>query len=120
VTRQIARLVVQDEARHVAFGMSHLQYQLAHDPSLRARLARAITRRHETLTQTAGLNEEVFDALILLAAGAWQPEAIATGFAKTQALKVEMQAGRKARLIKLGFPSEQADDLSALHTRNFM
>ena len=120
VTQQIARLVVQDEARHVAFGMSHLQYQIAHDPHLRERLAAAMARRHDALLQTAGLNEEVFDALILLAAGSWEPDAIAAGFAKTQALKAEMHAGRKSRLLKLGFPPAQANELSALHTRNFM
>jgi hypothetical protein len=31
-----------------------------------------------------------------------------------------MDAGRRARLRKLGFGSEQAAALSALHTRNFM
>ncbi|MBS1810856.1 MAG: hypothetical protein JST84_22010 [Acidobacteria bacterium] len=98
----------------------HLQYQLAGDLTLRGRLAMAINRRHDALSQTAGLNEEIFDALILLAAGSWRPEAIADGFAKVQTLKTEMHAGRKARLKKLGFSLEQADELSALHTRNFM
>ncbi len=120
VTQQIARLVVQDEARHVAFGLGHLQYQLANDPSLRERLAMAMNRRHDALASTAGLNEEVFDALILLAAGSWQPDHIAAGFAKVQTLKAEMHTGRKARLTKLGFPVTEADELSALHTRNFM
>src|SRR5262245_7703913 len=120
VTRQIARLVVQDEARHVAFGVNHLQYQLASDPALRERLASAITRRHDALSQTAGLNEEVFDALILLAAGSWQPQDIADGYDRVQVLKQEMHAGRKARLEKLGFRNDEAAELSALHTRNFM
>jgi hypothetical protein len=120
VTRQIARLVAQDEARHVAFGMGHLQYQLATDPALRERLAMAVTRRHESLSQSAGLNEEVFDALILLAAGSWGSADIAAGYARAQTLKDEMRAGRKARLEKLGFGAAQAVELSALHTRNFM
>src|SRR5215470_15333634 len=120
VTRPIARLVAQDEARHVAFGVGHLQYQLATDPALRDRLAMAVTRRHEALSQTAGLNEEVFDALILLAAGSWRPEDIATGYARAQTLKDEMRAGRQGRLEKLGFSSAEAAELSALHTRNFM
>jgi TusA-related sulfurtransferase len=120
LTRQIARMVAQDEARHVAFGVGHLQYQLATDPALRERLAMAITRRHEALSQTAGLNEEVFDALILLAAGSWRPEDIAAGYARAQTLKDEMHAGRKARLEKLGFSSVEAAELSTLHTRNFM
>jgi len=120
LTRQIARLVGQDEARHVAFGVGHLQYQLATDPALRERLAMAVTRRHEALSQTAGLNEEVFDALILLAAGSWRPEDIAAGYARAQTLKDEMRAGRQGRLEKLGFSSAEAAELSALHTRNFM
>jgi hypothetical protein len=120
VTRRIARLVAQDEARHVAFGMGHLQYQLATDPALRGRLAMAVTRRHEALSHTAGLNEEVFDALVLLAAGSCGAEDIAAGYARAQTLKDEMRAGRKARLEKLGFSPPQAAELSALHTRNFM
>src|SRR5262249_4771163 len=120
LTRRIALLVAQDEARHVAFGVGHLQYQLATDPALRERLALAVTRRHEALAQTSGLNEEVFDALILMAAGSWRPEDIAAGYARAQTLKDEMRAGRKARLEKLGFSEAEAADLSALHTRNFM
>jgi hypothetical protein len=120
VTRSVARLAAQDEARHVAFGMGHLQYQISLDEKTRERLALAITRRHDTLAQTSGLNEEVFDALVLLAAGDWTPEAIADGFAKVQQLQSEMNAGRQARLLKLGFTEREASELSALHTRNFM
>ena len=39
------------------------------DPDLAAALARAVERRHHALRTTAGLNDEVFDALVLLAAG---------------------------------------------------
>ncbi|HEX8923025.1 MAG TPA: hypothetical protein VF766_16235, partial [Pyrinomonadaceae bacterium] len=120
VTRRVAQLAAQDEARHVAFGMNHLQYQLALDQTLRHRLAAAIEQRHHVLSQTAGLNEEVFDALILLAAGAWTPEALAEGFDKVQHLKEEMHAGRTSRLVRLGFTQQEAETLSALHTRNFM
>lgn len=120
VTRRVAQLAAQDEARHVAFGMGHLQYQISKDASTLARLAAAAGRRHQTLVQTAGLNEEVFDALILLAAGDWDTEAIAGGFSKARRLKEEMDADRRARLIKLGFPPDEAAAVSALHTRNFM
>jgi hypothetical protein len=120
VTRQVARLAAQDEARHVAFGVGHLQYAVALDPSLRGRLAAAAGRRHDALAQTAGLNEEVFDALVLLAAGGWEPGAIAEGFGKVQALKREMAADRTSRLLKLGFGPGEAAAISELHTRNFM
>ena len=120
VTRSIAKLAAQDEARHVAFGMGHLQYMIARDPTTRQRLGRAINRLHDALAQTAGLNEEVFDALILLAAGEWKPEAIARGFNQVQILKEEMDTDRRGRLVKRGFSADEASALSALHTRNFM
>lgn len=120
VTRQIAKLTARDEARHVAFGMAHLQYQMQHDANLRGRLALAVESRKDALSQTAGLNEEVFDALILLAAGEGTPPAIAAGYAKVQALKLDMAQGREVRLNRLGFGQSEATRLASLHTRNFM
>ena len=120
VTRQIVRLVGQDEARHVAFGMAHLRVHIALDPGIRYRLASAIQRRHGVLAGTGGLNEEVHDALILLAAGKWDPDAIGRGWDSVHALEAEMTAGRQRRLIQLGFAKDEAEELAALHTRNFM
>lgn len=119
-TAEIMRLAAADEARHVAFGMSHLIEQAAREPALRARLASAIERRHDALRETAGLNEEVFDSLVLLAAGAWSPERVAQGYEAVVALQLEMDQGRRSRLRRLGFDSAEAEALSALHTRNFM
>ncbi|HZB33988.1 MAG TPA: hypothetical protein VE465_27755 [Streptosporangiaceae bacterium] len=120
VTRQVTRLARQDEARHVAFGVGHLQYQSAVDPSLRTRLRAAVERRHDALVDTAGLNQDVFDALVTLVAGEWTPQAVKRGYAEVQRLRTEMDEGRQHRLIRLGFPPDEAADLSALHTRNFM
>lgn len=120
VTRQVSRLALQDEARHVAFGLAHLEHTARLDPGLRSRMRSAIERRHDALVDTAGLNEEVFDSLVLLAAGSWDPEAIATGFQRVQHLQAEMDEGRQRRLVRLGFPAADAAALSALHTRNFM
>jgi hypothetical protein len=120
LTREIARLTSQDEARHVAFGMAHLERQAGRDPTLRDRLAAAIQRRHSELRDTAGLNEEVFDALIVLAAGSFEPGDIRIGHRKVIALAKEMDQGRQHRLLRLGFDRNQAQELSSLHTRNFM
>jgi hypothetical protein len=120
VTRDVARLSGQDEARHVAFGMGHIARHLEHDPPLRGRLERAIQGRHDALSSTAGLNDEVFDALVLLAAGSFQPSAIAMGFEAVVELVREMDSGRQRRLRKLGWTREDAAALSSLHTRNFM
>lgn len=120
VTRQIARLAARDEARHVAFGMAHLEHRLSVQPDYQARLRNAVEQRHDELAGTAGLNDEVFDALVLLAAGSLAPEAVARGHAAVQALKREMAAGRKARLSRLGFDAGEAERLAEMHTRNFM
>lgn len=120
LTRTITRLAAQDEARHVAFGMAHLQAHLRADPSLRARLVAAVEHRHDALRDTAGLNAEVFDALVVLAAGSYTPEALAAGWDAVARLVAEMDQGRRVRLAALGFPDAEAERLSALHTRNFM
>lgn len=120
VTRQVTRLARRDEARHVAFGVAHLQYQADKDPSVRTRMRAAVERRYAALVDTAGLNQDVFDSLVILAAGDWTPAAIATGHEAVRRLQAEMDDGRQRRLVHLGFPADEAADLSALHTRNFM
>jgi hypothetical protein len=120
VTAQICHLALQDEARHVAFGLGHLEEQLQAEPELRPRLRQAMERRHDALASTSGLNDEVFDALVVLAAGGWTPEAIGRGHEAVQRLQTDMDDGRRRRLIRLGFSPLEAAELSALHTRNFM
>jgi hypothetical protein len=83
--------------------MAHLEFRLKKEPELRWRLARAVEARYEALAETSGLNEEVFDALIVYAAGAVERSAIACGFQRLQDLLTEMALGRRARLIRLGF-----------------
>jgi hypothetical protein len=120
VTAAVARLAAQDEARHVAFGLAHLGQHLVRDPSLRPRLADAIERRHQALLHTAGLNAEVFDALLLMASGSWEPAALRQGHRRVMQLTADMDEGRRKRLMRLGFSDADAAALSALHTRNFM
>lgn len=120
ITARICRLAMQDEARHVAFGLAHLERHVKCDSTLLARLAGAIERRHSALQHTSGLNEEVFDALVLLGAGNYKPASIAEGYARVMELQNQMDLGRQQRLTRLGFTAEQSRDLSALHTRNFM
>jgi hypothetical protein len=119
-TREVAELTAQDEARHVAFGLAHLARHVTEDPPLREALAVAIERRHAALAHTSGLNQDVFDALLLLAAGGWEPGALRRGHAAVVALQRAMDEGRQSRLVRLGFAPERAAQLSSLHTRNFM
>jgi hypothetical protein len=120
VTRQVTGLARRDEARHVAFGVAHLRYQADRDGQVLSRLRGAVERRYSALVDTAGLNADVFDSLVLLAAGGWEPGAIAAGYRAVMTLQDEMDQGRQRRLIHLGFPADEAADISALHTKNFM
>jgi hypothetical protein len=120
ITRTIAQRTARDERRHVAAGMAHVAHALASRPDERARVRLAIEQRHQTLQHTSGLNAEVFDALILLAAGGLAPSDVARGFDAVQALQRQMHEGRARRLERLGFDRHDAEALSSLHTRNFM
>src|SRR5581483_5457504 len=120
VTRRVAHLARADEARHVAFGVAHLEHRTATQPGFRARLRAAVERRHDVLASTAGLHAGVHDALVVLAAGSWAPAAVAAGWDRVAALTAAMDEGRRRRLARLGFPPGEAAELSALHTRNFM
>ena len=120
VTADVTRLAARDEARHVAFGVAHTAHLARADRHYLGTLRQAVERRHAALRDTAGLNDEVFDALVLLAAGAWSPEAIRRGWHAVRDLRSRMDEGRRRRLAAIGFPDDEAAELSALHTRNFM
>ncbi|MCC6535917.1 MAG: ferritin-like domain-containing protein [Bryobacterales bacterium] len=120
VTEAVCSMAAQDEARHVAFGLAHLREHIEHDPALLDRLENAVRRRHAELQHTAGLNAEVFDALLLLAAGSWEHAALRTGHERVTKLVTDMHEGRRLRLERLGFSEARAAELAGLHTRNFM
>jgi hypothetical protein len=120
VTRTVCRLALADESRHVAFGVAHTAHAAAADPGWLARLRAAVERRHSALLDTAGLNEQVFDSLVILAAGSWEPQAIRRGWRALQDLQHQMDEGRRRRLMHIGFPADEAAEISALHTKNFM
>lgn len=120
VTGPVMRLAANDESRHVAFGVAHLEASVKHDRGVLGRLSSAVHRRHDALRHTSGLNEEVLDALVLLAAGGWDHDALREGSRRVSELVAAMDAGRRAQLERIGFDSGDAADLSGLHTRNFM
>lgn len=120
LTRQICRLAAKDEARHVVFAMAHLTAAAQNEPALLGKFAAAVRKRHAELTSTAGLNEEVFYSLAILAAGDTTSEALGRGYRAIKRLEHSMHIGRVRRLRQLGFSPQDAQSLSELHTRNFM
>lgn len=120
VTQTITGLAANDEARHVSFGVAHLRESIRHDDRLLERLAYSVRERHEALRQTSALNQEVLDALTILAAGGWNHDDLRRGSHRVAQLIRDMNEGRRIQLTRLGFDEGQAAELSGLHTRNFM
>jgi hypothetical protein len=120
VTAAVCRLAAHDEARHVAFGMAHLRQHVAIDAGALPKLAAAVRQRHDVLRNTAGLNAEVFDALLLVAAGGWELMDLRRAHQALTDLMKEMDERRRSRMTYLGFGEREAEELSSLHTRNFM
>ena len=56
----------------------------------------------------------------MLAAGAEDKEALRRCLRLVGELERQMDAGRRSRLVKLGFAPEDAERSSDLHTRKFM
>ena len=62
----------------------------------------------------------VQDALTILAARGADPPSVARGHDAYRALLETMHANRQRRLASSGFPPDQAEAMSLLHTPNFM
>jgi hypothetical protein len=121
VTADIVRRARNDEARHVAFGVEHAKHYLAGDPDRARELRDAVTRRSEYLTAaSAGANPYVEDALVVLAAGGMSPAALPDGVRALRQLQQDMHERRVRRLRALGFDQHSAEDISEMHTPNFM
>jgi hypothetical protein len=76
-----------------------LAQHAALEPRLRDRRRAAVERRYDALRDTAGLNADVFDALIVLAAGDWTPDAIRTGYLRVRRLQPQMGEGRSVAAV---------------------
>ena len=100
--------------------MGHLREHISQDPGILPKLANAVRRRHDVLQNTAGLNKEVFDALLLVTSGGWDPSDLRRGNENVMGLLQEMDELRQKRMVHIGFSAAEARELSALHTRNFM
>lgn len=120
VTAEICRRARVDETRHVHFGMAHMRYYLAQDPSHYDHLLRAVRERAQFMSSVTELSPRVKEALAILAAGGLDPERLPQGLARVRELMAEMHEHRLRRLLAAGFTPGQAEEISACHTPNFM
>ena len=66
------------------------------------------------------LNPVLEESLVILAAGGLSPERLAFGTKARLQLYAAMHENRIRRLTAIGFEDRQAEELSELHTPNFM
>jgi len=119
-TREIARRTRIDETRHVHFALDHIRSVLRADAKIKDGLFRAIANRASVLSGMKGLNPLVEESLVILAAGGLDPDRLPAGTKARLQLYDTMHENRVRRLIAIGFTDNEAQELSQLHTPNFM
>jgi hypothetical protein len=120
VTREIARRTRIDETRHVHFALDHIRSVLRNEPAVKGSLYRAIANRASVLSGMKGLNPLVDESLVIIAGGGLAPERLPSAMKARAQLYETMHENRVRRLIAIGFTEREAQELSQLHTPNFM
>jgi hypothetical protein len=101
VDKQMFRLVMQDEARHVSYGMQHLKWTMDHTPERREQL-------HTALDEAESITLNQFDAaltecMIVLAGKGTKPAQIAEGVKIVGDMQVKQMQEYFHRLRRAGF-----------------
>jgi hypothetical protein len=104
--KKLFRLVMQDEARHVGYGMQHLKWVLDHHPE-----RREIVHQHldeaENFVFGAGYATEVMEPFIILAGKGTKKEQIAEGIRIQQMFQKKQSEEYFDRLAKCGLPERR-------------
>jgi len=120
-TRQIMVRTLEDEARHVAYGVGRLRTQLAaqRDPdAVGQEFVDALEARLAFTYEVSGLPRHIQEALAVLAGGDGGPGAISPGRERVRRFVEELNRNRKERLLQAGFSERLAEIISQLHVRS--
>lgn len=101
VDKRIFRLVMQDEARHVTYGMMHLQYFLRVNPG-RAEEIHSMLDEAETLMIGALGSPELAEPIIVLAGGGFDKASVARGAELTHEFQMRAVSEYFRRLERAG------------------
>jgi len=101
VDKRMFQLVMQDEARHVSYGMQHLKWILDHCPERKEQLHLALDEAENfTLNQ---FDSALFECMIVLAGKGTRPEQIKKGIEIVGVLQVKQVEEYFHRLRRAGF-----------------
>ncbi len=119
-TRKIIKLAKRDEMRHVAYGIEHVKSAIEQNPNRINALKNTAFKRKEYMDEINGESSMLLEALAILAGGSDEPDAYKRGFDLVEDLKEKMGENRVKRLINIGMDEDLANDISKVHTPNFM
>jgi len=101
VDKRMFQLVMQDEARHVSYGLQHLKWILDHTPERREQLHAALDEAENfSLSQ---FDSALFEAMIVLAGKGTSPEQIKKGIEIVGTLQIKQVEEYFQRLRRAGF-----------------
>jgi len=101
VDKRIFQLVMQDEARHVSYGMQHLKWIIDHTPERKEQLHLALDEG-ETFS-ISQFDSALFEAMIVLAGKGTKPDQIRRGVEIVGTLQVKQIEEYFGRLRRAGF-----------------
>jgi hypothetical protein len=106
VDKRIFRLVMQDEARHVGYGMQHFKYVLENFPEKREVL-HAHLDEAENISFAGSAATELTESFIILAGGGLKRENIEQGIRITTQFNLKQMQEHFERLDKCGMPERK-------------
>jgi len=104
--KKLFRLVMQDEARHVGYGMQHLKWVLDHFPERRELIHHHLDEA-ENFVFGGGYATEVVEPFIILSGKGLKKEQIAEGVRITNAFQLKQIEEYFERLAKCGLPERR-------------
>ena len=104
--KKLFRLVKQDEARHVGYGMQHLKWVLDHFPERRELIHHHLDEA-ENFVFGGGYATEVVEPFIILSGKGLKKEQIAEGVRITNAFQLKQIEEYFERLAKCGLPERR-------------
>ena len=104
--KKLFRLVMQDEARHVGYGMQHLKWVMDNAPDKREVIHRHLDEA-ENFVFGAGYATEVLEPFIILAGKGLKKENIEQGVRITNAFQLKQTEEYFERLAKCGLPERR-------------
>jgi hypothetical protein len=106
VDKKIFRLVMQDEARHVGYGMQHFKWVLENFPEKREILHKHLDEA-ENISFAGGAATELTESFIILSGGGLKPENIEKGLKVTTQFQLKQMEEHFERLDKCGMPERK-------------